>query len=127
MYPVDAAVGPDHPPFGNEFAVFERALHVLFGLLPVFGMYERRPGLVSATEAAGRQSINCFDLFRPDIDVGLDVPFEGAYMARLLREFPSLLAFAERLSRLHFLGNIFGDADDSNNIVPGVADRDRAY
>src|SRR5262245_4050868 len=90
-------------------------------------MHEFRPGLVTATEAAGRQAVNDFDLFRPDIDVGLDVPFEGTYMGRPLCDFQALLTLAKRVPRPLLLVNIRGDADDPNNIVAGVADRGSAY
>src|SRR5499427_676805 len=55
--PVDAAVRPNHSPFGIVFTVYERAPHGLFGMWPVFGVQAFQPSLVAAAEAAGRQPV----------------------------------------------------------------------
>src|SRR5262249_19078234 len=90
-------------------------------------MYALCPGLVIAAEAAGRQAVKRFDLIRPDIDVGLDVPLEATDPGRVLREVQALLTLAERLPRLFLFINIRAEANAPNNLAAGVPDRGRAY
>src|SRR5262249_16404577 len=90
-------------------------------------MYALCPGLVIAAEAARRQAVQGFDLFRPDIDVGLDIPFEAANPGRLLREVQALLTLAERFLSLFLLINIYAKANAPNALAAGVEDRGRAY
>src|SRR6266545_2265409 len=124
--PVDAAVRPNHSPFGIVFSVYERALHGLFGVLPVFGMHAFRPGLVIAAETAGRQAVYRLGLFRPDDLIGLDSPLEAAEPGRLLSEVQSLLIYAERITRPHLFVNVRDQVDAPDDLAVGVSDRSAA-
>src|SRR5215468_425190 len=124
--PVDAAVRPNHSPFGIVFTVYERAPHGLFGVWPVFGVHEFRPSLVVAAEAAGRQAVKRLGLFRPDNLTGLDIPLEAAEPGRLLSEVQPLLIYAERFTRPHLRVNVSDQVDAPYDLAAGVADRSAA-
>src|SRR5262249_3176577 len=124
---MNAAVRPDHAPFGREITTRERGSHVRFGARQVFGMHEFRPGRIITAEAAGRKAGNGLYLFRPDTDIGPNVPLEAANPGRLLSEFQALLILTERFPSLLLFINIYAEADASNNLAAGVADRRRAH
>ncbi len=121
-HPMDASVGPNHAPFPLcGCARFEGSRHSALRLLPIFGMDKLLPRLLSAAEAARRQAVHRFQLRRPSVHTGLNVPFECADARRLLGQPQPLFALAQGLFGLFALGDVQIDpcpGDDPALFIP---------